>query len=100
MRQVFSLTNQGRSLSCLIHNAATLQDTLLVAGMHYIMRTRDIKTFDSTFLFHKIEIIQQINEMLTNQHIERSIDLTSRIVTMCLVEVCYISLDFWLTLLK
>ncbi|CAG9955425.1 unnamed protein product [Clonostachys rosea f. rosea IK726] len=74
-------------LSRLIHNAATLQDTLLVAGMHYIMRTRDIKTFDSTFLFHKIEIIQQINEMLTNQHIERSIDLTSRIVTMCLVEI-------------
>ncbi|KAK7219093.1 hypothetical protein V2G26_007096 [Clonostachys chloroleuca] len=73
--------------SLLVHNPAALRDTLLVAGMHYIMRTRDVKTFDSTFLFHKIEIIRQINERLVNQHTERFIDLTRRKTTMCLVEI-------------
>ncbi|CAG9953999.1 unnamed protein product [Clonostachys rosea f. rosea IK726] len=73
-------------LSALAHNPAALRDTLLVAGMHYIIRTGDVKTYDSTFLFHKIEIIRQINECLVNQHKEQFIDVTRRIATMCLVE--------------
>ncbi|CAG9955358.1 unnamed protein product [Clonostachys rosea f. rosea IK726] len=73
-------------LSALAHNPAALRDTLLVAGMHYIIRTGDVKTYGSTFLFHKIEIIRQINECLVNQHKEQFIDVTRRIATMCLVE--------------
>ncbi|KAK7219367.1 hypothetical protein V2G26_007370 [Clonostachys chloroleuca] len=73
-------------LSALAHNPAALRDTLLVAGMHYIIRTGDVKTYGSTFLFHKIEIIRQINEYLVNQHKEQFIDVTRRIATMCLVE--------------
>ncbi|CAG9950801.1 unnamed protein product [Clonostachys rosea f. rosea IK726] len=64
-----------------------LRDTLLVAGTHYLIRTGDLKTYNSTLLFHKIESIKLINKRLASQYTDGSVHLTRRIATMCLMEL-------------
>ncbi|CAI6092563.1 unnamed protein product [Clonostachys chloroleuca] len=77
---------ETRCFSAILHSPAALRDVLLVSGMHYVINTKDTKTYNSTFLFHKIETIRQINERLRNKKTEQLMDVTRRIVTLCLVE--------------
>ncbi|KAL9564968.1 hypothetical protein ACKAV7_010882 [Fusarium commune] len=76
-------------LPSIIQNSDVLQDTLLVAGLHYAMATGDIQTYDSTILFHKVETIQLINKSLENPPLTGIMTLIRRIATLCLTESCF-----------
>lgn len=75
------------SLPFIIQNSDALQDTLLVAGLHYTLATGDIRTYDSTVLFHKVETIRSINKRLETPRSTGFTTLVRRIATLCLVEV-------------
>ncbi|KAF5670927.1 hypothetical protein FDENT_11097 [Fusarium denticulatum] len=47
-----------------MNNPDFLQNTLLVSGIHYARNKGDLALFESTFLFHKIQCIRQVNSWL------------------------------------
>ncbi|KAH6876827.1 hypothetical protein B0T10DRAFT_497333 [Thelonectria olida] len=73
-------------LPFIVQNSDALQDTLLVAGLHYVLTTGDVRTYKSTILYHKIETIQLINKGLENLHTTGLTTLIRRIATLCLIE--------------
>ncbi|KAH6876817.1 hypothetical protein B0T10DRAFT_195387 [Thelonectria olida] len=87
----FSIYPRGKMdiLPSIIQNSDALQDTLLVAGLHYTLATGDIRTYDSTVSFHKVESIQLINKSLENPQSAGITTLIRRIATLCLVESCF-----------
>uniref|UniRef100_A0A0B7KQR0 Uncharacterized protein n=1 Tax=Bionectria ochroleuca TaxID=29856 RepID=A0A0B7KQR0_BIOOC len=91
LRDKFSICTQGEMdiLPFIIQNSDALQDTLLVAGLHYTLATGDIRTYDSTVLFHKVETIRSINKRLETPRSTGFTTLVRRIATLCLVECSF-----------
>ncbi|KAF4975333.1 hypothetical protein FZEAL_7866 [Fusarium zealandicum] len=74
-------------MSLASHEPNTLRNALLVAGVHYSCNTRQFKSFEPTFLFHKIEIIQSINKYLTSNYEADSVVSCARYInTLCFIE--------------
>ncbi|PCG97120.1 Hypothetical protein PENO1_064800 [Penicillium occitanis (nom. inval.)] len=71
-----------------IHDPYVFRNTLLIAGLHYAWNIGDLATFDSTFLFHKVQSIRTINAWI-EECSSSSLTLCVRhIATLCVVECC------------
>jgi hypothetical protein len=54
------------SMSSAVQDPFALRNMLLIAGIHYAWNLGDLQTFEPTFLSHKIQAIQLVNEKLSS----------------------------------
>lgn len=65
------------------------RNSLLVAGLHYAWNTGQLHSFESTFLYHKIEAIRMVNQRLHNLQTETVQLCIRQIAMLFFVEVCF-----------
>ncbi|KAK6069248.1 hypothetical protein SCUP515_09131 [Seiridium cupressi] len=65
-----------------------IRATLLIAGLHYSWNVGNLETFQAAFLFHKLEIIRNLNSWLECAERETVMLCVRQICTLCLSEVC------------
>ncbi|KAL2865891.1 Zn(II)2Cys6 transcription factor domain-containing protein [Aspergillus lucknowensis] len=65
-----------------------LRSTILIAGVHYSWNTGALQTYESSFLFHKIESIRTINKWLAASDRTSFVVCVRQILTICLAEAC------------
>ncbi|KAH8901290.1 hypothetical protein GQ53DRAFT_740295 [Thozetella sp. PMI_491] len=63
-----------------------LRTSLLIAALHYAWKTREYQTFESTYLFHKIECINLANKCLNDFDATKTTATVKLIATLCVVE--------------
>ncbi|KXH37156.1 hypothetical protein CSIM01_00218 [Colletotrichum simmondsii] len=56
--------NLDDCIASVTSDADVLQNTILLSGLHYAWNKGDLRSFESTFVFQKIQSIQQINSWL------------------------------------
>ncbi|KAG8356705.1 hypothetical protein FVEN_g5534 [Fusarium venenatum] len=72
-----------------IHDPDVLRNLLLISSLHYAWNAGDLQLFESTFLFHKIQSIRQVNLWLQNSENRKDIMMcTNYINTLCFIECC------------
>ncbi|KAK9415688.1 putative Zn(2)-C6 fungal-type domain-containing protein [Seiridium unicorne] len=76
-------------LSLAITDRHALRGTLLIAGLHYSWNVGNLETFQAAFLFHKLEIIRNLNGRLECADRETVMLCVRQICTLCLSEVCF-----------
>lgn len=64
-----------------------LRSTIIIAGIHYCWNTGDLRSYDSAFLFHKVESIRIINRWLEVADSQTFVVCMRQILTICLAEV-------------
>ncbi|KAH8680498.1 hypothetical protein BX600DRAFT_5 [Xylariales sp. PMI_506] len=65
-----------------------LRDTLLIAGLHYLLNTHDQHRYESALLFHKGETIRNINDWLNDLEPRHTTTCARKITTLCIFEAC------------
>lgn len=78
---------QMPSLAYTIQQPEALRNTLLVAGIHYAWNTGELRTFEPTFLTHKIETIRLVNASLAGSRMDTLKAYIKPILTLCYAEV-------------
>lgn len=71
----------------MVQHPDILRNTLLVAAMHYAWRVGELKGFESTYLFHKIDTMQLLNTSLRGSEGIGHAALARYIATLCQTEV-------------
>ncbi|RFN54471.1 hypothetical protein FIE12Z_1259 [Fusarium flagelliforme] len=99
----FFQTGQNRSFSqeelrdrptMVIHDPDVLRNVLLISSLHYAWNVGDLQLFESTFLFHKIETIRQVNFWLQNSKNKKDrMMCTNYINTLSFIECCLGNFD-------
>ncbi|OKL56627.1 hypothetical protein UA08_08213 [Talaromyces atroroseus] len=64
------------------------RNILLIAGLHYAWNVGNLSSFDSTFLFHKVQSIRTINTWIENRTSSSLTLCVRHIATLCVVECC------------
>ncbi|KAI5455990.1 hypothetical protein BGZ63DRAFT_367804 [Mariannaea sp. PMI_226] len=68
------------SLALTIQNPNAFRSSLLIAALHYTWNAGSLRSYESTFLFHKVDAMQLINEWLGSP--------SPKLVTTCIREIC------------
>jgi hypothetical protein len=76
------------SITANIHDPYVFRNTLLIAGLHYVWNVGDLSSFDSNFLFHKVQSIRTINTWIEECSSSTLTLCVRHIATLCVVEVC------------
>ncbi|KAI1057395.1 hypothetical protein LB507_011526 [Fusarium sp. FIESC RH6] len=75
--------------SMVIHDPDVLRNILLISSLHYAWNVGGLQLFESTFLFHKIETIRQVNSWLQNSKSKKDrMMCTNYINTLSFIECC------------
>ncbi|KAH6971094.1 hypothetical protein BKA56DRAFT_496098 [Ilyonectria sp. MPI-CAGE-AT-0026] len=74
------------SLFFMIQHPDALRNTLLVAGLHYAWTVGGFRSYEPTFLFHKIETIRLLNEWVENSRSDDMTTFVRHIATLCFAE--------------
>ncbi|KAI9150058.1 Sterol regulatory element-binding protein [Paramyrothecium foliicola] len=80
--------HQEISLRSLTEDPASLRNTLLLAGLHYAWNKGTLDSFESTFLYHKIESIRTVNRWLRDLKVKTAKMCIRQIATLCFAEYC------------
>lgn len=64
-----------------------LRLTLLIAALHFEWTTGSMQSFESTFLFHKVKLIQMVNKWITKRQPQLKACIISQIASLCFIEV-------------
>ncbi|RGP59530.1 hypothetical protein FSPOR_11287 [Fusarium sporotrichioides] len=72
-------------LKSTMHSSDTLRNTMLIAGLHFAWNTGQLQSFEPTFLFHKIEAMNSVNNFLRNSSIKYALCVRN-IATLCFTE--------------
>ncbi|KAL6884719.1 hypothetical protein GGI43DRAFT_426735 [Trichoderma evansii] len=65
-----------------------LRLTLLIAALHFEWTTGSMQSFESTFLFHKVKLIQMVNKWITKGQPQLMACIVSQIASLCFIELC------------
>jgi hypothetical protein len=79
------------SLDAVVHDPYALRSTLIIAGLHYFWNTGHLRSYEPTFLFHKVESIRTINNWVEKQDAISAAVAVRQVVTLGLAEVCTIT---------
>ncbi|KAK1672928.1 hypothetical protein BDP55DRAFT_695724 [Colletotrichum godetiae] len=70
-------------------DADVLQNTILISGLHYAWNKGDLYSFESTFVFQKIQSIRKVNSWLVATPYEQdAMRCAKYISTLCFIECC------------
>ncbi|KAH7009930.1 hypothetical protein EDB80DRAFT_714103 [Ilyonectria destructans] len=76
----YGLTNkQTHCLSLAVQSPDALRNTLLIAGLHYAWNSGQLRNYESTFFFHKVEAMRLVNGWLKS--------LQPKMVAVCIREI-------------
>ncbi|KAF4988133.1 hypothetical protein FDECE_15174 [Fusarium decemcellulare] len=68
---------------------STLQNTMLISGLHYSWNKGDLSNFETTVLFHKTQSIRRINAWLDRTSRAEEVRLCAQhISALCFIECC------------
>jgi hypothetical protein len=75
------------SSKSIFHSSSALRNLFLVAGPHYGYTVGRFDDFEQTFLYHKFEMLKQLNDWSCARQDSGIVANIGHIATMCLVEV-------------
>ncbi|XEU99268.1 hypothetical protein FSHL1_004555 [Fusarium sambucinum] len=75
-------------LAFIISNPDALRNAVLMAGIHFAFNVGTLSKFETTFLYHKIEAVQQVRKWVSRGDIKLLAGITKQIATLTFAEVC------------
>jgi predicted rRNA methylase YqxC with S4 and FtsJ domains len=75
------------SLAFIISNPDSLRSAVLMAGIHFAFNVGTLSKFETTFLYHKIEAVQQVRKWVSRGGIKLLAGITKQIATLTFAEV-------------
>lgn len=82
------ITVSGCSINTVVHDPFALRSTLIIAGLHYSWNTGHLQSYESTFLFHKVESMRAVNKWMLRQDPTKAAMTARQVVTLGFAEVC------------
>ncbi|PCD23300.1 hypothetical protein AU210_014823 [Fusarium oxysporum f. sp. radicis-cucumerinum] len=76
-------------LARMIDNPCALRSAILMAGMHFSFQFGDLATFESTFLYHKIEVMRVINRWIASGDYKLEAAIIREMATLAFTEACH-----------
>ncbi|KAG4262776.1 hypothetical protein FPRO03_10139 [Fusarium proliferatum] len=76
-------------LARMIDNPCGLRSAILMAGMHFSFQFGDLATFESTFLYHKIEVMRVINRWIASGDYKLEAAIIREMATLAFTEACH-----------
>ncbi|SPJ77966.1 uncharacterized protein FTOL_06374 [Fusarium torulosum] len=73
-------------LTSLIDDPGALRSAILLAGMHFSFQYGDLALFESTFLFHKLEVMQMINQWIASRDSKLRAEIIRHMATLAFTE--------------
>ncbi|KAI1066338.1 hypothetical protein LB506_008197 [Fusarium annulatum] len=73
----------------MIDNPCGLRSAILMAGMHFSFQFGDLATFESTFLYHKIEVMRVINRWIASGDYKLEAAIIREMATLAFTEACH-----------
>ncbi|KAM5345055.1 hypothetical protein ACJ41O_010917 [Fusarium nematophilum] len=92
VNQELNLVTQDQDNNCLssaTSDPGAFRCTLLIAAMHFEWTTGAMKSFEPTFLFHKVQAIQVVNNWISEKQPRLITAMIRQIATLCFVEICF-----------
>lgn len=83
---MFALTMY--SLAYTISDPEALRSAVLMAGIHFAFNIGHLDKFEPTFLYHKIETVQQVRKLISRGDLKLLAGITKQISTLAYAEVC------------
>ncbi|CVL03620.1 uncharacterized protein FMAN_15094 [Fusarium mangiferae] len=77
------------SLARMIDNPCGLRSAILMAGMHFSFQFGDLAIFESTFLYHKIEVMRVINRWIASGDYKLEAAIIREMATLAFTEACH-----------
>jgi hypothetical protein len=71
----------------LIDDPGALRSAILLAGMHFSFQYGDLALFESTFLFHKLEVMHMINQWIASRDSKLKAEIIRHMATLAFTEV-------------
>ncbi|KAF4345178.1 sterol regulatory element-binding ECM22 [Fusarium beomiforme] len=71
------------------YNPCALRSAILMAGMHFSFQFGDLSAFESTFLFHKIEVMRTINRWIATRDYKLEAAIIREMATLAFTEACH-----------
>ncbi|KAM0201922.1 hypothetical protein ACHAQI_011123 [Fusarium lateritium] len=75
-------------LTRLVDDPGALRSAILLAGMHFSFQYGDLALFESTFLFHKLEVMQMINQWIASRDSKLKAEIIRHMATLAFTEIC------------
>ncbi|GKU07190.1 transcription factor [Fusarium langsethiae] len=75
-------------LAFVISNPEALRSAVLMAGIHFAFNAGTLSKFETTFLYHKIETVQQVRKLVSRGELKLLAGITKQIATLAYAEVC------------
>ncbi|KAF5545948.1 sterol regulatory element-binding ECM22 [Fusarium mexicanum] len=72
-----------------IDNPCALRSAILMAGMHFSFQFGDLAIFESTFLYHKIEVMRIINRWIASGDYKLEAAIIREMATLAFTEACH-----------
>ncbi|KAL6917168.1 hypothetical protein FSST1_008663 [Fusarium sambucinum] len=72
----------------LTDDPCALRSTILLAGMHFCFQNGSLASFESTFLYHKVEVMRFINKWIASSSHQRDTTIIRQMATLAFTEVC------------
>ncbi|KAF5642408.1 sterol regulatory element-binding ECM22 [Fusarium tjaetaba] len=76
-------------LARMTDNPCALRSAILMAGMHFSFQFGDLATFESTFLYHKIEVMRVINRWIASGDYKLEAAIIREMATLAFTEACH-----------
>ncbi|VTT76265.1 unnamed protein product [Fusarium fujikuroi] len=76
-------------LARMIDNPCGLRSAILMAGMHFSFQFGDLAIFESTFLYHKIEVMRVINRWIASGDYKLEAAIIREMATLAFTEACH-----------
>ncbi|KAF4952818.1 hypothetical protein FSARC_12560 [Fusarium sarcochroum] len=76
-------------LARLVDDPVALRSAILLAGMHFSFQFGGLASFEPTFLFHKVEIINLINQWIASRDRRLESAIIRQIATLAFTEICH-----------
>ncbi|KAF5563935.1 sterol regulatory element-binding ECM22 [Fusarium phyllophilum] len=73
-------------LARMIDNPCALRSAILMAGMHFSFQFGDLAIFESTFLYHKIEVMRVINRWIASRDYKLEAAIIREMATLAFTE--------------
>ncbi|CAF3476456.1 unnamed protein product [Fusarium graminearum] len=80
--------HRNNFLSYTISNPEALRSAVLMAGIHFAFNIGHLDKFEPTFLYHKIETVQQVRKLISRGDLKLLAGITKQISTLAYAELC------------
>jgi hypothetical protein len=71
----------------IMEDPVIIRNTLLLAGLHYAWNKGRLESFEPTFLYHKVEAMQMVNQYLSDFRPEAMQMCIRQVASLCFAEV-------------